>query len=145
MGSDEPRHAHKEVRELAAWLRGRGWEFDSVDAKGHPAYSWQGHRVSLPTSPRGNRWKNDIRRQALAAMGEKGRGKYRPRPYVAAQTGRARPGEALTQAQLNRTLAVIDAAAGPVLDRLRVNGRAGEAEWAARLVEHVKSAVSESA
>ena len=35
-----PRHASKEVRQLAEWLDDHGWVFTDVDSKGHTIWSW---------------------------------------------------------------------------------------------------------
>ena len=65
-----PRHARKEVRQLAEWLRRHGYELDSFDSERHATYRHpNGHHVTLPETPRGTTWYENIQKDARNALG----------------------------------------------------------------------------
>ena len=67
----EPRYAHKEVRQVAEWLKSLGFVFDDIDASDHPIFVWPatGQRIKLPGTPRGHVWKDNARKEAAAIAG----------------------------------------------------------------------------
>lgn len=66
----EPRHAHKEVRQVADWLKSVGFVFTGTDAKGHTIYAWgTGETIKLPSSPRGHVWVDNARKDAARIAG----------------------------------------------------------------------------
>jgi hypothetical protein len=66
----EPRHAHKDVRHMAEWLKSLGFVFVDLDAAGHAVYGWStGETVKLPTTPRGHVWVDNTRKAAARIAG----------------------------------------------------------------------------
>lgn len=74
----EPRHAHKQVRQAADYLKSVGFEFDNVDTNGHPAYRWPatGETVTLPTTPNGHMWFANVKTRAAKIAGVQRRGSF---------------------------------------------------------------------
>lgn len=64
--------ARKEVRQFAKWLTREGWVRDSDDNAGHARFVWPatGFTLSLPSTPRGDRWRQILRSQACRVMGK---------------------------------------------------------------------------
>jgi len=75
-----PRHARKEVRQVADWLDDNGWKYDSDDNSGHTIWRWPatGQTIKLPETPRGHGWVSRTRASALAIMGAQVTGKRDP-------------------------------------------------------------------
>jgi hypothetical protein len=68
---DEPRLPHKQVRQVAEWLKSIGFEFLDVDADDHPIYVWPPTRqtVKLPGTPKGHGWVDNTRKAAARIAG----------------------------------------------------------------------------
>lgn len=133
--STRPRHARKEVRELADWLDDHGFVFDDVDNAGHSIWRWPatGQTVKLPETPKGDRWKHITRSEALKIMGHKPT-KYRPKAY---QAPKPHAGLVVTKAHERWFLGVLDDVVNDITAKARLNGNtnaAGIAGLVSRLV-----------
>lgn len=66
-----PRHARKEVREIADWLDDEGWSYVDDDQDGHTIWCWPatGETLKLPETPNGGGWKQRTRAEARKVMG----------------------------------------------------------------------------
>lgn len=72
MKTSRPRHARKEVRQLAQWLEDNGWVFEDFDANGHTIWRYTtGATITLPETPSGHSWLARTRADAHKAMGHK--------------------------------------------------------------------------
>lgn len=102
-----PRHAHKEVRQLADWLDDHGWQYAGDDSKGHTQWTWPttGQTISLPETPRGTLWLRNTRVTALKIMGQQQSTKRKPKPYTPAKPP---PGLVFTRAHERQMLAWIE-------------------------------------
>jgi hypothetical protein len=103
MTTTRPRHAQKEVRQLADWLDDHGWKYTDVDSKGHSIWTWPptGQTITLPETPRGTHWLKNTRITALKAMGQHQVTKRRPKEYT---PSRPTPGLVVTRAHERQML-----------------------------------------
>ena len=130
-----PRHARKEVRELADWLDDHGFVFDDVDNAGHTIWRWPatGATLKLPETPKGDRWKQVTRADALKIMGHAHEGKYRRKPH---QPTKQHAGLVVTKAHVRWFLGELHAEVTRVQDSARRNGNT-QAGSVAALIERL--------
>jgi hypothetical protein len=117
-----PRHANKEVRQLAEWLDDHGWVFTDVDTKGHTIWTWprNGQVIKLPETPRGTLWLKNTRITALKAMGQHDTTqKRRPKDYVARKP---HAGLVITKAHERQLVEWVDECARELCDAAHRNG-----------------------
>lgn len=106
----EPRHAHKEVRQVADWLKSIGFAFDRI-ANEHPVYVWPstGQTVTLPGTPRNHVWVDNVRKEAAAIAGVDITNK---RDALSIKERQAAERERAKEAQTRRRLAALGLLAG---------------------------------
>lgn len=117
-----PRHASKEVRQLAEWLDDHGWTFTDVDSKGHTIWRWPrtGQTIKLPETPRGTLWLKNTRIAALKVMGQHDTtNKRRPKDYVARKP---HAGLVITKAHERQLVEWVDECARELCDAAHRNG-----------------------